>query len=112
MRSDTDMKQPYGPGWEDPDWTPPRLVPSEPPRLPLKASPGSLTQFMEMVRRVARPLRAANAKHLGAKEDRRARERVDAGQTRRWVVASGASLLAIGSFALPREPKKSRNDRA
>lgn len=99
MPSDGDLRQPYGPGWEDPDWTP---FASEFERVGVSASdsPATLGQFMDTLRRVAIPTPAANAKRL--ERHGRPRSPVSAGQTRRWVVATGASLLAAGTFALPR----------
>lgn len=100
MPSDGDMRQPYGPGWEDPDWQPYAPSAAEPQEVSV-AEPATLAQFMEGLRRVAGPLPAANAQRLEQKPRSRSGVAVP-GQTRRWVVASGASLLAVGSFALPR----------
>jgi hypothetical protein len=103
MPSDGDLRQPYGPGWEDPDWTPRAESAAEPHGVCADGGPATLGQFMENLRRVAVGQPAANAKRLGPKA--RTGLAVAAGQTRRWVVATGASLLAVGTFALPRSAR-------
>ena len=105
MSSEGDLRQPYGPGWEDPDWTPhaPPATEPEPAGVCAVDPRATLSQYMENLRRVAVALPAANAKRLERKG--RPGLHVHAGQTRRWVVATGASLLAVGSFALPRSAR-------
>jgi len=100
MPSYGDMRQPYGPGWEDPDWQP-YAPPAPEPLAVSDGYPTTLAQFMEGLRRVAGPLAAANAKRFEP-GSRPQPAMALPGQTRRWVVASGASLLAVGTFALPR----------
>jgi hypothetical protein len=100
MSCDADLRQPYGPGWEDPDWRAQASSTDVPAEVCDAAIPATLAEFMEGLRRVAGPQGAANAKRIEAGPRRRAP--VSPGQTRRWVVASGASLLAAGTFALPR----------
>jgi len=66
MRSEPNMRMPYGPGWEDPDWSPHAAPPDESAAMKRDAHPiderpvvGSLAQFMEVVKRFAtKPLDA------------------------------------------------------
>jgi hypothetical protein len=99
-----EMRLPYGPGWEDPDWTP-----HEPPAAPEPAQESlpcvsTLSQFMAVVKRAAAQLPQAGLRV--APIERRhpvAGTAAYVGQTRRWVIAGGAGLLAISTIpALPR----------
>jgi hypothetical protein len=101
MRSEPEMRMPYGPGWEDPDWAP-RATPPEAStgiaqaaeRSEARPVVASLAEFMAVVKRVAtprrRPLAASPARQPLA----------PAGATRRWVVAGTAGFVALA--ALPR----------
>jgi hypothetical protein len=98
MRSEPKMRMPYGPGWEDPDWSPHAEPPDESTAMKRDAHPvderpvvGSLAQFMEVVKRFATPRRR--------QASRGAEARVP-GPTRRWVMAGGAGFVALA--ALPK----------
>jgi hypothetical protein len=108
MASGPEMRMPYGPGWEDPDWTP-HVPPAtadaaadEPPRV------STLAQFMAIVQRVARPRASLPGLRVAPIGQRYpvAGTAAYVGQTRRWVIAGGAGLLAISTIpTLPRERK-------
>jgi len=98
MASDSKMRMPYGPGWEDPDWSPHAAPPDESAAMKLVATAdhrpvvGSLAQFMAIVKRFATPRR-----------QRDATPSLSGLQTRRWVMAGGAGFVALA--ALPHAHK-------
>jgi hypothetical protein len=108
MAAGPEMRLPYGPGWEDPDWTP-HVPPAtadaaadERPRV------STLAQFMAVLQRAAAPGMSRPGLHVEPIERRRpvAGTAAYVGQTRRWVIAGGAGLLAISTIpALPRQRK-------
>jgi hypothetical protein len=118
MPSEPEMRMPYGPGWEDPDWTP-HATPDPGAQAgadaPLADDPrprvSTLAQFMDIVKRFARPRpaqagirrRPAAPAADASPPGRPAAETAYAGQTRRWVVAGGAGLLAITTIPLPHD---------
>ncbi len=98
MRSEPNMRMPYGPGWEDPDWSAHAAPPDESAAMKRDAHPvderpvvGSLAQFMDVVKRFATPHR---------KQLPRGADAPVAGPTRRWVMAGGAGFVALA--ALPK----------
>ena len=100
MASDSKMRMPYGPGWEDPDWRAHDAPPEDTstPRLAEEAGDrpvvSSLAQFMDVVRRFALPRRhraAAASTQPGL-------------QTRRWVMAGGAGFVALAALPVARKP--------
>jgi hypothetical protein len=110
MAAGPEMRMPYGPGWEDPDWTPhapPAIADDgadERPRV------STLAQFMAVVQRVASPREPLPGLRVAPIERRHpvAGTAAYVGQTRRWVIAGGAGLLAISTIpALPREREAS-----
>jgi hypothetical protein len=107
MASRSEMRMPYGPGWEDPDWTPNAPAPAEEPAADTRPRVSTLAQFMAVVKRAAR--RSPQPGLRVAPIERRhpvAGTAAYVGQTRRWVIAGGAGLLAISTIpTLPRDPK-------
>ena len=98
MRSEPNMRMPYGPGWEDPDWSAHAAPPDESAAMKRDAHPiderpvvGSLAQFMEVVKRFATPRPRPWARGADAPV---------VGPTRRWVMAGGAGFVALA--ALPK----------
>jgi len=102
MPGEPKMRLPYGPGWEDSDWAPHEPPPEAAPAVDARPVVRSLAQFMDVVRRVARPRRPA------------VEVRGPALPTRRWVVAGGAGLVALVAFrrrpALGTPPREAAND--
>ena len=94
MASDSKMRMPYGPGWEDPDWSAQAAPPDETTGMKLTAQVEerpvvrSLAQFMEIVKRFASPRR----------HRREAAVAVPGLQTRRWVMAGGAGFVALAAL--------------
>ena len=93
MSSDPKVRMPYGPGWEDPDWSPHAEPPAESAAMKLTqgedARPvvSTFAQFMAIVKRHASPRAPAPRPALPA-----------AAQTRRWVMAGSAGLVALATL--------------
>ena len=94
MASDSKMRMPYGPGWEDPDWSAQASPPDETTGMKLTARVeerpvvGSLAQFMEIVKRFTSPRRHRREAAVAA----------PGLQTRRWVMAGGAGFVALAAL--------------
>jgi hypothetical protein len=102
------MRQPYGPGWEDPDWTPHWPPAADDPATDTRPRVSTLAEFMEVVKRNATPWAPRPALRVAPIDQRQpvAGTAAYVGQTRRWVIAGGAGLLAISTIpALPREAR-------
>ena len=110
MASDSKMRMPYGPGWEDPDWSAHAAPPDESAAMKLVAQAederpvvGSLAQFMEIVKRFASPRRH--------RREAAASHAQPALQTRRWVMAGGAGFVALATLpGAPKVPDPSSRD--
>jgi len=108
MASRPEMRMPYGPGWEDPDWTPSAPPAAQEPAADRRPRVSTLAQFMSIVKRAAVGRLARPALRVAPIERRHpvAGTAAYVGQTRRWVIAGGAGLLAISTLpTLPRDPK-------
>jgi hypothetical protein len=108
MASRPEMRMPYGPGWDDPDWTP--LAPPRPhePAADTRPHVSTLAQFMAVVKRATKVRRSQPGLRVAPIERRHpvAGTAAYVGQTRRWVIAGGAGLLAISTIpALPGEAR-------
>ncbi len=95
MSSDPKMRMPYGPGWEDPDWSPhaeplAASAAMKPAReADLRPVASTLSQFMAVVKRHALPRVAARRPAIPTPA---------AAQARRWVMAGSASLVALATL--------------
>jgi hypothetical protein len=100
MSSDPKMRMPYGPGWEDPDWSPHATPPDESAAPQWSCAEDTrpvaitLTQFMAVVKRFARSLPSP----ASARRPAIPPPSPYPGPTRRWVMAGGAGLVALAAL--------------
>jgi hypothetical protein len=107
MPDGPEMRLPYGPGWEDPDWAPHAPTAAPAPAVAKQPLPcvSSLAEFMAVVQQAA----GAPPGHAGwrvapvSQREPVAGTAAYVGQTRRWVIASGAGLLALSTLPMPHE---------